>query len=76
MSTTPSYTPPGTPPKIKFIEDDYMKRVDKINSFPGIEKNPFERQPTKPVLTSTRPKESENEDVIDATIYEDDVFSS
>ena len=53
-----------------------MKRIDKINSFPGLERNPFERQPTKPVLVTTHPKESENEDIIDATIYEDDVVSS
>ena len=33
-----SFTPPGTPPKKIFIEDDYMKRIKQINSFPGLKK--------------------------------------
>ena len=48
-----SLTPPGTPPKIIFIEDDYMRREKQINSLPGLEKNPFERHPTKPVIITT-----------------------
>ena len=47
----------------------------KINEFPGLKQNPFERCPTKPTLVTSRPRIIIEDDLVDATIYKNDIIS-